>query len=229
MGELIEINDNFTRRKWIERFHKEYARRGKRLNSLKEIGIEREKKFFTMTISDTGETIDFVMVRKLMVWKEDGREKGFVYAMDARYQFAKSFQNNRYLAAEPEMAWFIMDIYVKPAYRNNGVAKRMLKAFIDTHIVVGISMERDVMSKNLGFYSELGFCQMTMPGRVEGETPLYMFDFFSLSTNGQTAANAALDEISSPFKQAAVIRTKDFIPGAQSAMPLTPFALKRAA
>ena len=229
MGELIEINDNFTRKKWIERFRKYSKKGGKILNSLKATGIEREKKLFTMTNSDTGETKDFVMVRKLMVWKEDGREKGFVYAMDSRYQLAKSFQNFSYLTEEAEKAWFIMDIYVKPAYRNNGVAKRMLKAFIDTQTVLGISMDQDVMEKNREFYSELGFSQMTMPGRKEGQTPLYLFDFFSSSTNGQTAANEALDEISSPFKQAAVIRTKDFIPGAQSALPLTPFALKRAA
>lgn len=229
MGELIEINDNFTRKKWINRFVKDYKKQGKSAHSTNKIGVDREMKLGTMTNSDTGETKDFVIVRKMMVWKEDGREKGYVFAMDARYQFAKSFQNISYLNGKAEMAWFILDIYVKPGYRSKGVAKRMLRAFIDTHFVVGISMASDVMSKNLGFYSELGFSQMTMPGRVEGETPLYMFDFFSLSTNGQTAANAALDEISSPFKQAAVIRTKDFIPGTQSALPLTPVALKRAA
>lgn len=85
---------------------------------------------------------------KFLVAKAEGKELGYIRIIDRTSELSKFGATD---------AWSVSEAYVKPAYRNQGVLRKMLKVVISDYKTKLIKIETDRFEANYSYYETLGF------------------------------------------------------------------------
>jgi GNAT superfamily N-acetyltransferase len=85
---------------------------------------------------------------KFLVAKSNGKELGYIRIIDRTSELRK------FGAAD---TWSVSEAYVKPAYRNQGVLRKMLKVVISDYKTKLIRIETERFEANYSYYETLGF------------------------------------------------------------------------
>ena len=85
---------------------------------------------------------------KFLVAKSNGKELGYIRIID------RSSELRKFGATD---TWSVSEAYVKPAYRNKGVLRKMLKVVISDYNTKLIKIETERFETNYSYYETLGF------------------------------------------------------------------------
>jgi len=85
---------------------------------------------------------------KFLVAKSYGKELGYIRIIDRTSELSKFGATN---------TWSVSEAYVKPAYRNQGVLRKMLKIVINNYNTKLIKIETERLETHFSYYETLGF------------------------------------------------------------------------
>jgi ribosomal protein S18 acetylase RimI-like enzyme len=109
--------------------------------------LERFQKSYTGAKAKTSNKF-FDSGCKFLVAKASGKKLGYIRIIDRTSELSKFGATN---------TWSVSEAYVKPAYRNQGVLRKMLKVVISDYNTKLIKIETERLETNYSYYETLGF------------------------------------------------------------------------